>query len=184
VLSRSGCSLTGRPLWRRKRRQRRGSSCDRFATIAIRNSPSTRGCLGSKPATTTTPVLLSRAAAIGHRQPHRRGQRRYPRQHEGRCRPGLHQGRACRQIRDRGRGRVRMQSSDSARRCLGPGSGDKRVCACASSHDGIGLTANPRADESVATMRSSGRLANLTEPPGEGAPVLRGAGLGFGLGAG
>jgi len=40
-----------------------------------------------------------RAAALGHRQPRCRCQRRYPRQDECGCRPGLRERRARRQLR-------------------------------------------------------------------------------------
>ena len=40
------------------------------------------------------------AAACGHRQPRRSRQPQYPSEQEGRCRPGLHKRRACRQTRD------------------------------------------------------------------------------------
>ena len=50
-----------------------------------------------------------------------------------------------RQIRDRGRGHVRMQSSDSARRCLGPASGEREVAPDESFVAAIGIVRSGRA---------------------------------------
>ena len=56
----------------------------------------------SNAATPGASVLPSQATAPGHRPPRCRCQRRYPRQDECGCRPGLHERRARRQSRARG----------------------------------------------------------------------------------
>src|ERR1019366_8852109 len=62
--------------WNERQRAPVPDECS--ATIAITSSPSTRGCSMEKPATTTTPLLLSRATAIGYRKPRERRGRQMP----------------------------------------------------------------------------------------------------------
>jgi hypothetical protein len=77
--------------------------------------------------------------ALGHRQPRRRRQRRYPRQHECGCRPGLHQGRACRPKRT---SRFSLRRARASR----PRGGRRRSCSWRSSRPaapGPAITSSP-----------------------------------------